>query len=95
MSKCGDGAVHVLQMVACTDARWCAVFADPLSKSGYRTEPVACWLLVEHSDGERHVHPAVSLATAVSDATLVDDYVGVAGPGVDPAVLVKALQLVA
>lgn len=92
MSKCGDGPIRVTQMTACPDIGWRVVFVDTgMGRGPYYTLPVACWLLVMHGD-EEHIHPAVALATAVSDATLVEGYVGVASPGENPMDLVEAYK---
>jgi len=98
MSKCGDGHVRVLQMIACPDPGWRAVFADD-SKAGYFIEPVACWLLVEHQSThgtETHVHPAAPLGTVVSDATEAQNYLGVISPKDNPeefvAVVTQAMK---
>jgi hypothetical protein len=91
MSKCGDGTVRVLQMTACPDAGWRAVFADETSATGYFVEPVACWLLVDHG-GESHVHPATALATVVGDATEAANYLGVISPIAEPEELIAAIN---
>lgn len=77
--NCGDGPVKILQMTSC-DSGWRAVFAPAPGSDAAYTEPVACWLLVEH-DGETHVHPACALGADVCDATLAANYLGVIAPG--------------
>lgn len=77
-------------MTACLDSGWRAVFAEPTGAPGsYTTEPVACWLLVRHDNGDRHVHPAVVMGTIIEDATFADNYLGVVAPGQEPKTLIK------
>lgn len=84
MARCGQGAVRVIQIASCDVADWRAVFL--LEDGALGTEPVACWLLVDH-DGDQHLHPAVPMGVEVCDATYAGNYLGVVPPGVDPATL--------
>lgn len=87
MANCGDGIAQIVALVPCSESGWRAIFDE----GGPVTEPVACWLLVDH-DGERHVHPAVAMAGLVQDATLAANYVGVVAPGDHAETLYQTLK---
>jgi len=53
---------------------------------GFFTEPVACWLWVPGDN----VHPICALGGDVCDATVVENYIGVVGPGGDVKQLFEA-----
>lgn len=67
---------------------WVAVFGQ-IDGDGYTTEPIACWHTVLVNTVEE-VHPICAMGGDVCDATTVDNYLGVVGPGSDPKRLVEA-----
>jgi hypothetical protein len=85
MGKCGEGAVRVVQIATCLEAGWQAVFGID---GTVETEPVACWLLVDHG-GDQHVHPACAMGVEVGDATRAGNYLGIIPPGGDPKLLLE------
>lgn len=78
---CGDDEPNVLQVLPAA-AGFRAVF-DENSERGYYTEPVACWFMVKHRDGTRHVHPGVCMGTIVDDATFAAGFLFVTGAHID------------
>ena len=82
MAICGEGPIRVLSVTSCPEG-WEAVFTSIENGADLDTEPVACWLLVEHG-AATHVHPAVAFPDGVSDATCAANYLGVISPEGDP-----------
>jgi len=75
-------------LIACQPG-WAAVFGQ-IDGDGYTTEPIACWIVTIVNTIEE-VHPICALGGDVCDATIVDNYVGVVGPGPNQAQHAKQL----
>jgi len=83
------GTVFIEQIVAGVEG-WRAVFTVD---GDLATEPVICWALVERNGDRttRCIHPVVAMGGEITDATLAGNYVGVVGPGIDPATLKETI----
>lgn len=77
-------------VIACQPG-WVAVFQQT-DGDGYTTEPIAGWLLVEAPHQQPELRPLCPLGSDICDATQVEEYIGVVGPGGDCRKLVEAFR---
>lgn len=82
MAICAEPGV-MLQAIAASEG-WQAVFRGLSGE--IETAPVGGWVLVEHDDGTKHMHPMVQIGAVLDDPTSADNYLGLLGPNDDISV---------